>query len=138
MVAVGWHVVEKFARRREQRADLRSAVASLSGAIAEILDAANALYLLAGVDPQARSLAATIRVKIGALSDQLAILSQSGLVIDTDELLKRFRQSVTGGDFDSESRQPLAANSPAFVKMSGDGQALTREIQTAMLKKLLS
>ena len=138
MVVTGWIVVERFARRRELRGDLRSAVTSLSNAVDEIRAAAVTVYCLAGNDPQTLSLAATIRLKISALSEQLSILKEAGLDIDTDELLKRFRQSVTGGDFESQARQPLQADSPAFAKVSGDAQALAREVQTAMLKKLLN
>jgi len=135
---VGWGVVEQFARRREKRTDLRSAVTSLASAVEEVREAAVAFYLLAGNDPQSHSLAATIRSKIAALAEQLNILKEAGLDLDTDDLLKRFRQSVTGGDFDSHARQPLLAASPMFVKMAGDAQALGRAAQTAMLKKLLS
>jgi hypothetical protein len=137
MVAVGWFVVEKYARRREKRADLRSAVSSFAAAVAEVREAAFAFYCLPGNDPQATSLAATIRSKIGSLADQLAIMKSGGLEVDSDELLKRFRQSVTGGDFDSLARQPLSGSSTAFVKMGADAESLNREVHIAMLRVLL-
>ena len=136
-VAIGWSVVEKHARRREQRADLRSAVLSLADAVSEIRAASLAFYGLPGNDPQSNSLAATIKSKIGSLSDQLLLLKTAGLEIDADELLKRFRQSVTGGDFDSQARQPLPKDSTAFVRMSADAESLTREVHIAMLRVLL-
>jgi hypothetical protein len=137
IVVAGWLVVERFARRREHRTDLRSAVASLSLAIEEVRDAAIVFYQLPGNDPQSLSLAATIRAKIASLSDQLDILKGASLSIDSDELLKRFRQSVTGGDFDSLIRQPLTPTSPTFVRMAADAQALNRTVQMAMFKLLL-
>jgi hypothetical protein len=137
MVAIGWLVVEKHARRREKRADLRSAVLSLSDAVSEVRKASLAFYGLHGNDPQATSLAATIRAKIASLSDQLAILKSAGLDIDTDELLKRFRQSVTGGDFESLDRQPRPESPIAFERISADAESLTREVHIAMLRVLL-
>ncbi|WP_298196521.1 hypothetical protein [Novosphingobium sp.] len=137
IVVVGWLVAERFSRSREQRADLRSAVAGLAGTIDEVTQAAVAFYRLPGNDAQSMSLAATIKARIATLSDQLAILKTCGLSIDADELLKRFRQSITGGDFESTARNALPADSPAFAKMANDGQALNRAIQTAMLRHLL-
>lgn len=111
-------------------------MATFTEAVSEVREAALAFYQLHGNDPQASSLAATIRAKIGTLSDQLDILKSAGLEIDTDELLKRFRQSVTGGDFDSHARLPATGTS-TFVRISGDAQALGRQVQLAMLKKLI-
>jgi hypothetical protein len=111
---------------------------NVSSAVNDVLTAAVAFYRLPGSDAQARTLAATIRVKSGALFDQLLILKQAGLDIDTDELLKRFRQAVTGGEFDSQLRAPLNDNSPEFELMSGAAHTLTSTVQTAMLRKLLA
>jgi len=137
MVAIGWYVVEKYARQREKRSDLRSAVLSFADAVGEVREAAFVFYRLHGNDPQATRLAATIRSKVSSLSDQLAIMKAAGLEIESDELLKRFRQSVTGGEFDSSARQPLAENSSAFLKMNADAESLSREVHIAMLRVLL-
>jgi hypothetical protein len=137
IVIVGWRVAEYYARRRETRNDLRAAVASFSEAIDEVRQAAVTFYGLAGNQPQAVSLSTAIKSKIAALSTHLAVLKDAGLNIDTVELLKRFRQSVTGGDFDSLARQALQPNSQALIKMASDGQELTRAVQTEMLRFLL-
>lgn len=137
IVIAGWIVVEKFARRRERRTDLRGAVSDFAKAVDEVVAASTTFYQLAGNDPQAQSLAATIRIKVGSLSSHLILLRESGLNLETDELLKRFRQSVTGGAFDEVSRQPLAKDSPTFARLAADGQSLSREVQQAMLAYLL-
>ena len=137
IVVLGWLVVERFARRRETRNDLRTAVSSFADAVQEVSDAAVAFYKLAGNAPQAMSLAATIRSKISSLADHIAILRNAGLELDADELLKRFRQTVTGGDFESLSRQSLPNGSQGFVKIAQDAQALTRVVQLEMFRFLL-
>ena len=137
IVILGWLVVERFARRRETRNDLRTAVSSFSDAVEEVNVAAVTFYKLAGNSPQAMSLAATIRSKIGSLADHIAILRDAGLKLDADELLKRFRQAVTGGDFESLARQSLPDGSQAFVKIAQDAQALTRIVQLEMFRFLL-
>jgi hypothetical protein len=137
IVIFGWIVVEQFARRRETRSDLRIAVTSFSEAVEEVNLAAGSFYKMNGNTPQAMSLGATIRLKIGALADHIAILRSAGLTLDADELLKRFRQSVTGGDFESLARQALPNESQAHIKIAQDAQALTRVVQIEMFRFLL-
>lgn len=130
-------MVERFARRRESRTDLRTAVTSFTKAVDEIRVASVTLYGLSGSDPQAGSLAATIRAKISALSNHLATLETAGLTNDHSDLLKIFRQSVTGDNFDSLSRQSLPAGSPLYAEIAGNGEALARAIEIEMLAHLL-
>jgi hypothetical protein len=138
IIIVGWLVAERFARMREKRSDLRLAVASLSSAINEVVSAAVDFYQMAGDEPLSMSLAATIRAKVASLSVQLSLLKAAGLNIDADELLKQLRKTVTGGQFDSITRQPLTPTSPAFSQIGGAAQALDREVHIAMLTMLLS
>jgi len=137
VVVCGWVVVERFARRREARTDLRDAVNSFTKAVDEIRTTSVTVYGLSGSNPQARSLSATIRAKISALSDHLTTLESAGLSGDHTDLLKVFRQSVTGNDFESIKRKPLPANSPLYPEIAGNGEALARSIEVAMLSHLL-
>ena len=124
LVIVGWIIVERFARRRETRSDLRAAVVNFASAVDEVTTAAVAFFVLSGVDHRASSLAASIKSKISMLSDYMHTLQDAGLRFEADDLLKQFRQSATGGDFESAARQPLASNSPALTKIANDAQSV--------------
>lgn len=137
VVIIGWLVVERFARRREWRADLRASVSDFAKAVDEVVTSAVSFYQLPGNDTHAQSLAVSIRIKVGALSSQILLLKDAGLDFDTDELLKRFRQSVTGGSFDELARQALPKDSASFVRLTADGQSLAREVQQASMRHLL-
>ena len=138
LVVLGWRVLERFARERERRGDLREAVKIFREVVDEVTVAAASFYQLPGDSPAAITVARTIRAKIGVLPDYLDTIRGAGMVLTTDDALRMFRQAVTGGEFDSFTRRPQPAGAPSGDSIVMAGQHLSRAVQTELFRFLLT
>lgn len=136
VIILGWQVAERYARQKERRADLREAVSAFGTAVTEIVDAASIFYRLPGNDQHAMTLAASIRSQIAVLAEHAEALTDAGLNLSTADVLKRFRQAVTGGEFDSMSRQVVADPGRISAVIALAGQALARNVQASLFNYL--
>lgn len=134
---VGWIIVERFARARERRADLRALTNSFRDTIDDILSDATKYYQIAGGTPEAGALAISVKSKLALLPEQLAVLSDAGLPMEVGDQLKQFRQAITGGEFESAGRLPSEAGSQIFVNMAASGQHLNRAVQLSLYRDLV-
>lgn len=137
VAVVGWIIVERFARARERRADLRALTNSFRDTIDDILSDASAYYQMAGTAPEAGALAISIKSKLSLLPEQLAVLADAGLPIEVGDQMKQFRQAITGGEFESAGRKPSQAGSQIFVAMAASGQHLNRAVQLSLYRDLV-
>ncbi len=138
VVVFGWWIVERFARARERRADLRALTNSFGDAIDGVLSDATKYYQTEGVSAEAVALAMSIKSKLSLISEQITVLRDAGLNIEVSDQLKQFRQAVTGGEFESATRGALQGNQQIFVSMAAAGQNLDRAVQLAFYRDLVS
>ncbi|WP_157094105.1 hypothetical protein [Sphingomonas mali] len=136
-VGMGWIVVERYARRREIRSDLRDAADLFEDTVDDIVAMACKFYLLAGADPHSVSLATSIKSKIQALSPLIDVLSGGGIRVDARDAIRLFRQAVTGGSFESITRGALPESSPMFTKMEAAGQDLVQIVRLSVFQTLI-
>jgi hypothetical protein len=134
---LGYMIVERFARRREARSDLRVIAKSFREAVDNILEDATAFYRESGGSPRARSLSVTIRSKVASLSEILSALGAGGVTIDANDELILFRQAVTGSDFESLARLPLMAEDVRYISIAGAAQQLQRKADLSFYQSLL-
>lgn len=134
---VGWLIVERFARERERRADLRALTLSFRDTIDDVLADATKYYQIAGSAPESGALAISIKSKLALLPEQLSVLADASLFIEVGDQMKQFRQAVTGGQFESTLRAPSSAGSEIFVSMAASGQHLNRAVQLSLYRELV-
>jgi len=137
IIVIGWLVVERFARRREVRSDLRDAAALFEATVDDVVELASKFYQTNGIDPLANSLAVSIKAKVQSLVPLLDILAGGGIQIDATDEMRLFRQAVTGGDFESAARTPRTAGAPMFLKMDAAGQNLTQVVRLGVFRSLI-
>jgi hypothetical protein len=123
---VGWLIVERFARRRERRTDLRTLIQVLDDSIDRIVNLAADFYALDGKDKQAPIIANSIKAKIATLATHLNTIRKGGVELNTDLEMRTFRQAVTGGAFESAERPPISSDSitMATIRMAGEDLSL--------------
>lgn len=134
---LGWIIVERFARARERRADLRALTNSFRDTIDDILADATKYYQTEEDTAEAASLAMSVKSKLALLPQQLTVLTSAGLPMNVGDQLKHFRQAVTGGDFESADRLPSPAKAQIFVAMVAAGQNLNRAVQLSLYRDLV-
>lgn len=135
---VGYMIVERFARVRERRADLRILLASFRDAVDSVEADVVRFYRLHGASPAGRTLAASIKTKIATLAEILEVMRMGRIDVEGSDELRLFRQAVTGGDFDSWQREPLPEDSPNFVAFSKAAQQLQRRVDLSFYRLFLS
>lgn len=131
----GWVIVERFARSREVRAELREMMKSFGALVEGISNSAVEFYGLPGSSPQARTLANRIRADIASIAPVMAALNDAGLTFDAKDLVRLFRQAVTGGQFDSINRPAAVASDPIFTAIVFAAKSLTRKVQLAYYER---
>jgi hypothetical protein len=136
VAALGWFVIERFARERERRADLREMVKGFGTSVDDIVQTAAEFYGLSGSEPRALLLASAIRAKISGLQRIVAAINEAGLSLEVNDQIRLFRQSVTGGDFDSLARAPRQTGSMIDHSIRASGQDLSREVQLSLYRAL--
>ncbi|XVO22229.1 MAG: hypothetical protein HEQ15_06840 [Betaproteobacteria bacterium] len=118
-------------RRKEERKDVRNSIDAIVKLIEEVETAADAYYAAAADDVRCPDLAHTIRTKtkyIGRKVHQLTLhLGETNLA----GLSFRFRQAVSGGDFDSAERAGRPASAPIFSDIAAAATRLTDEMERA-------
>lgn len=132
VAAVGWAIVERFARARERRSDMRAMSDSFRSAVTEIVAGAVQFYQLEGSSAQARALAATTRAKFGALPALMDAMRNGGMLLKADDELRLFRQAVTGDTFDSLVRAPSPPDAAIYVSIAAAGELLSRAVQLSV------
>lgn len=135
---IGWMIVEKFARDRERRSDLRLLLSSVSESIGRIVSDASDFYCLDGRDPKALALSQGLKSKIQTLSEHLTTLRTGGMELDTDQELKALRQQVTGGSFDSLVRPACSPDAQKLHLIALSAEDLTLKIEAEFYRKLIS
>ena len=123
---VGWLIVERFARKRERRTDLRTLIQVLDDSIDRIVSLAGDFYAIDGSDKQAQVIANSIKAKLATLATHLNTIRQGGVELNTDMEMKVFRQAVTGDAFESAVRPaiPLDSVKMATIRMAGEDLSL--------------
>lgn len=109
----------------------------LDASVAEVMKEAEAFYTLSGSNLQAMALATSLKVKLKTLFDLIDALERSGLRLDAEEELKRFRQAVTGGQFESSNRVAIAAGAPILQNISAAGSQLSRVARLAYFESFV-
>jgi len=134
---LGYLIVERFARRREGRTDLRVIATFFRESVDDIVEDAIAFYREPGGSPRARSLSVTIRSKVASLSDILSTLRAGGVAIEVNDELILFRQAVTGADFESLGRPALVSDDVRYINIAGAAQQLQRKADLSFYQSLL-
>lgn len=101
-----------------------------------IISEAIRYYALPGNAAEAGALATVLKAKIQSLQDHLDVLREAGLAVEFSADLKRFRQSVTGGDFESSARVSQPAASQLAYSITASGQALVGTVRIKLYREL--
>lgn len=132
----GWLVVERFARARERRADLRSLISILDDSIERIVEQAVDFYSVPGDDKTAQVIANSLKAKLAALSTHLNTIRHCGINLNTDLEMKAFRQAVTGGAFESAIRPVIPTDCLKFRKISMTAEDLSLKVKAEFFREI--
>lgn len=121
---LGWCVVERFARQRERRADLRELCKSFEIFVQEIVNSAEVYYQLNGASPQSSSIGSTLRAKIQDLSRLIEAMNNAGMDIVGENKIMQLRRAITDGDFDSLGRGAIDLSHPKIAMIRGRAEEL--------------
>ena len=130
---LGWWIVSRQNDRRERRKEVRELIKQAELRVDVVLSLAMEFYALAGKDPKCAELAAKIRYNLGTLDPLRRRLDANGLKCDALTEIIAFKQSITGGDFESLARKKLLQNSHLLLEASAAGFALIDKLETAYL-----
>jgi hypothetical protein len=133
---VGWLIVERFARLRERRSDLRTLIQILDDSIDRIVDLAASFYALDGSAQEASVIATSLKAKLATLATHLNTIRQGGVTLNTDLEMKAFRQSVTGGAFESVMRPAIDLNSVKLATIRMAGEDLSLKIKAEFFRSI--
>jgi hypothetical protein len=129
-------MVERFARARERRADIRSLIGAFRENVDAIVSDGIAYYQMPGASPQAMTLAALIKARLQSLNDQILAMREVGLPINVDQQLKSFRRAVTGGEFETFNRAAEPTNSHVYAAITSAGSTLANAVQLELFRFL--
>lgn len=130
---LGWWIVSRQNDRRERRKEVRELVKQAEQRVDAVLSLAMEFYALPGKDPRCAELAAKIRYNLGTLDPLRQRLDANGLKCDAVSEIIAFKQSITGGEFESQARKKLAQNSHFLVEAAATGFALIDKFERAYL-----
>lgn len=137
LVAWGWFLSNKHANHRELRKETRSELDRLLSSIRELADYNRAYGIAEPGSTDEVSTALAIKVGFNRVSASLERLL-ARLDDPASEVEKRFTkfyENVTGGDFESSSRQIRPANNPSFIATSAIAEKLIDAIEKAYLRR---
>lgn len=124
LVVCGWLVVNWQTNRRERRKEIRAAIDTIEDLVLDVEVAARKYYQLAGTDSDAKALALEIKSLTRRLAARMAALANFRSEFHSEQQLISFRAAVTGGDFESASRQPLDLTHQRYLEISNEAVAL--------------
>lgn len=133
---IGWVIVERFARKRERRTDLRTLIQVLDDSIDRIVTLAGDFYALDGKDKQAPIIANSIKAKLATLATHLNTIRQGGVDLNTDLEMKTFRQAVTGDAFESAVRPPIPLDSVKMAAIRMTGEDLSLKVKAEFFRSI--
>lgn len=134
---IGWIIVERYARAREVRSDLRLLSQSVVESIDRIAIESFEFYSLDGRDPKASALSLSIKSKIQTLSSHLTTLRTGGMRIETDSELVALRQEITGGAFESALRPPCEPDSTKMLQIRSVCENLKSKVESEFYRDLI-
>jgi hypothetical protein len=134
---IGWIIVERYARGREVRGDLRLLSQSVVEAIDRIALESFEFYSLDAKDPKASALALSIKSKIQTLSSHLTTLRAGGMRIETDPELLALRKEITGGAFESALRPPFQPDSAKMLQIRSVCENLKSRVESEFYRDLI-
>ncbi len=132
----GWWIVERFARQRERRSDLRALIEVLDDSIDRIVQLSFEFYSLDGKEEQAAIFASSIKAKIATLATHLNTIRQGGIELNTDSEMKAFRKAVTGGAFESLLRPSIDAKSVKMETIRMTGEDLSLKVKAEFFRSI--
>jgi DNA repair ATPase RecN len=125
---VGWYVVWRQNGKRETRKEARSLIDSIEKRIAEIESIAYKYYK---TEPdKSLDLAASIKIELHRLADSLVVLARLNSKFTVSDQLIHFRQSITGGDFESRERLVRQSSDPLLQEITLAATQLSDEIES--------
>jgi hypothetical protein len=133
---IGWVIVERFARKRERRTDLRTLIQVLDDSIDRIVTLAGDFYALDGKDKQAPIIANSIKAKLATLATHLNTIRQGGVDLNTDLEMRTFRQAVTGDAFESAIRPPIPLDSVKMATIRMTGEDLILKVKAEFFRSI--
>lgn len=122
IVIIGWKVVSRGNDRRERRKEVRAAILECTAEIRAIEEKAHS-YRLTSV-AGGRPLELQLKTRLKALGRSIDRLKKFEKIDGTTEKLTDLRKMVTGGDFESNARQPCATDSQVLHEISEAALAL--------------
>lgn len=129
LVIFGWFVVSRSNDRRETRKELRALVDAIRKATIEIETAAHEYFRVEAASSGHQGM--ILRRDILRLSGLLTTLKAADPRFDIGQSLMEFRQTITGGDFDSAERKARVPADRLFLEISSAAQTLLENLESA-------
>lgn len=130
---LGWWIVSRQNDRRERRKEVRELIKQVEQRVDVVLGLAMEFYGIPGKDQRCAELAAKIRYNLSSLDPLRQRLDSNGLKCEAVQEIIAFRQSITGGEFESAQRKKLASSSHLFTEAAATGFALIDKLEHAYL-----
>lgn len=121
LTIIGWWVVSRQNDRRERRKEIRELIKQVEQRVDIIIATTTEYYVLDGKDPKCAELATKIRYNISALDPLRKRINAAGLECDTVGEIILFKQSVTGGQFETASRKKLLSGHASMSESATAG-----------------
>lgn len=137
LVVWGWLLSNKHANHRELRKETRSELDRLISSIRELAGYNRAYGTAEMGSTDEASAALAIKVGFNRVSASLERLSArlDDPVGAVDKRFAKVYENVTGGDFESSSRQVRTANDPSFIATSAIAEKLIDAIEKAYWRR---
>jgi len=129
LVIVGWIVVWRGQNWQQHRREVRELIAKIGETSHSVEEKAQRYLTLPGDDKEAATLAVAIKRDFKHLSGQLRRLQLTWPSVSYLDRLIEFRQTVTGGDFETRDRQALDVNSIRAFDASTAADELLGELE---------
>lgn len=126
---IGWLIIERFARRRERRQEIRDLIKQVRETVDDILEDSIEFFSLDGGDPQAQRLSVSIKAKLALIAKLISVIAQAGLNVKASPNIIRFRRAVTAEPFDSAARLASEANAHRLALIAAEGHDLVATIE---------
>lgn len=130
LVFFGWRRVTKENDRRQKRKEIRERLDSVLDLLDQLEDLTRDYYTSVP-GPSADELSGKIKALLSKIGFSIALLAKMDVQYACGMEWTKVRVAITGGDFDSQKRQPMPSNDDFFLVVSDAVIAVIRKLDSA-------
>lgn len=123
VIVIGWRFISRDNDRRERRKEVRALLTEIRSAILSVEAEAYEYWGMPATGSE--KVARKIKRDLKHLAGMVMTLKGLNPKFDLDNLLNKYRQDLTGSDFEGSSRPARPSNDGLFVEISQSAVELT-------------